>query len=106
MEKINRQLIEKVANKIKSDIPVLKIILFGSAVWGELSENSDLDLFVIMESDLRRDKRAIIISEMFSEREFPLDVIVYTPEEVESGLRRQNPFLRKVLAEGEVLYAA
>lgn len=106
MKKIERKLIEEIAEKIRTKLEVEKIILFGSAAWGKMSECRDIDLFIIMKSDLRRDKRAILISGFFADREFPLDIIVYTPKEVESGLKRKNPFLQKVINEGKVLYAA
>lgn len=99
-----KEIIRGITNKIKTHFQPQKIILFGSYAWGKPTEDSDIDLFLIMESNLRRDERAVQISDLFSYRLFPLDVIVYTPEEVELSLKRGSPFTREILTKGKVLY--
>jgi len=101
---ITKDLVNKILTKIIRSFHPQKIILFGSHAWGKPDEDSDLDLFVIMESDLRRDERARRISKLFSNRTFPLDIIVYTSEEVELSLSRGNPFTKEILTKGEILY--
>lgn len=96
--------IKEIVNKIKSQFRPQKIILFGSYAWGKPSEDSDIDLFLIMESSLRRDERACQIQKIFADRTFPLDIIVYTPKEVEESLKRGNPFIKEILSKGGVLY--
>jgi predicted nucleotidyltransferase len=99
-----KEIIIKIANKIKTQFHSQKIILFGSYAWGEPTEDSDIDLFLVMESNLRRDERAVQISDLFPYRLFALDVIVYTPEELELSLKRGNPFIKEILTKGKVLY--
>jgi len=96
-------IVTEIVDKIKAQFKPQKIILFGSYAWGKPTEDSDIDLFLIMESNLRRDKRARQIQKAFSQRTFPLDIIVYTPEEVKLSLERCNPFIREILNKG-VLY--
>ena len=98
----NKQLLQ-ITDKIKTHFNPQKIIVFGSYAWGKPTEDSDIDIFLIMESNLRRDERARQVQKIFSQRTFPLDVIVYTPEEVEQSLKRGNPFIREILNQG-VLY--
>ena len=102
---ITEELIQAVAKKIVQNFNPEKIILFGSLARGEMHQDSDLDLFIIMPSGLRRDNRSVEISKIFSERLFPMDILVYTPEEVNMSLRRSNPFVKEILEEGRVLYA-
>lgn len=99
-----KEIVRQIVNKIKAQFQPQKIILFGSYAWGKPTEDSDVDLFLIMESNLRRDERAVQISDLFPYRLFPLDVIVYTPEEIELSLKRGNPFTKEILTKGEVLY--
>ena len=98
----NKQLLQ-ITDKIKTHFNPQKIIVFGSYAWGKPTDDSDIDIFLIMESNLRRDERARQVQKIFSQRSFPLDVIVYTPEEVEQSLKRGNPIIREILNQG-VLY--
>lgn len=50
-----------IAEKIKSSFNPIKIILFGSHAYGKSTLTSDLDLFVIMKTDLRFHKQAALI---------------------------------------------
>lgn len=101
---VKEKLIKEIVNKIKAHFHPEKIILFGSYAWGEPTEDSDIDLFVIMQSNLRRDERTVQVSDLFPHRLFPLDIIVYTPEEVVLSLKRDNPFIKEILKEGKVLH--
>ncbi len=60
-----------------------KIILFGSYAYGKTSKDSDLDILIIMKSDLPRYKRSIPVYMALSGMLIPKDIIVYTPQEVE-----------------------
>lgn len=101
---VKKEIVAEITNKIKTEFHPQKIILFGSYAWGEPTEDSDIDLFVIMKSKLRRDERAVQISDLFPYRRFPLDVIVYIPKELEISLKKGNPFTKEILSKGKVLY--
>ena len=99
-----KEMVKEIVEKIKIQLHPTKIILFGSYAWGKPTEDSDIDLFIIMESNLRRDERSVQISDLFPHRLFPMDIIVYTPEEIELSLRRGNPFIKEILTRGKLLY--
>jgi len=99
-----KEIVKEIVEKIKIQLHPTKIILFGSYAWGKPTEDSDIDLFIIMESNLRRDERSVQISDLFPHRLFPMDIIVYTPEEIELSLRRGNPFIKEILTRGKLLY--
>jgi len=83
-----------------------KIILFGSAARGESRPNSDIDLLIIRNTDKKRPFRVKEIFEALrgQKRNFPLDPIVYTPEEIEKRLSMGDYFIKRVLSEGKTLY--
>ena len=81
-----------------------RIILFGSYARGAASAESDVDLFVEMETPLRPPERAIAVSAVFGLRHWPLDVVVYTPEEVQRLRNVRGTLLSIIEAEGVVLY--
>ena len=102
--RVTEKVIRKVTDEIVKSFQPQKIILFGSLVWSEPRVDSDLDLFIIKDIDLRRDERSVLISRLFPYRDFPLDVLVYTPKEVEQSLARKNSFIHEIFTKGKVLY--
>ena len=81
-----------------------KILLFGSYAKGTNFPDSDVDLFIVMNSSLRRDDRSREVSKLFPDRLFALDVVVFTPEEVAQSVQSKNSFITTILKEGKVLY--
>lgn len=81
-----------------------KAILFGSLARGEIGATSDVDLIVILESDMPFHKR---LKKLYSEIDYhePLDLLAYTPEELERTLEVSS-FLRHAIKEGKVVYEA
>ncbi len=80
------------------------VVVFGSHARREPRQDSDLDLFVEMETERRPSERAIEVSALFGIRSWPLDVVVYTPAEVEQLRGIRGTLLSIIEAEGEVLY--
>lgn len=81
-----------------------KIILFGSHAYGAPTKDSDLDFLIIMDTQERPARRRMALDELFWPREYPMDFVVLTPEELEKRLSGFDPFLREVTTKGKVLY--
>lgn len=81
-----------------------KIILFGSYAYGKPHKESDLDILVVMESDLPRYKRSVPIYKALADLFVPLDILVYTPQEIEAWRDVPQAFITSVLKKGKVLY--
>lgn len=94
------EIVEKIATGYNPD----KIILFGSYATGNPNENSDLDLFVIKDTDLPRPQRAIQVRKMLYGSMVPIDLIVYTPKEIEESKQNRYSFVFEVLNSGKTLY--
>jgi len=96
IESITAQIIERYKPE--------KIILFGSASRGKSGLDSDVDLLIIKKdtplygADRIRELSRII------DRNIPVDLLIYRPEEFEKRLKMGDPFLKAVLKEGKVLY--
>jgi len=103
MLKITLEKIQKVADKIALEHNPEKIILFGSYAWGSPTEDSDVDLFIVKETENTRETSRIISRSLFP-RPFPMDLIVYTPEQVERRKKIRDFFLKGVLTNGKVLF--
>lgn len=93
------------ANSILEQLRKFKpqaIILFGSAARGEMTEDSDLDFLVVIDTDKpftdrMRDLRASIRTRT------PLDLIVLTPEEARD-FPKKSSFFFQIIKEGKLLY--
>jgi predicted nucleotidyltransferase len=97
-------LLEHVTKTIVERFRPKRIMVFGSHARGEAGPDSDLDLFSEMDTPRHPPDRAIEISEAFGLRSWPMDIVVYTPEEVRR-LRHINGTLLSVIEkEGKVLY--
>ena len=107
---MQKTLIEEKINEIKDKIvreyKPEKIILFGSFAWGKPHKDSDFDFFIIKETDTPSLKRIEEVDRIFSRREFPMDFLVYTPEQVENRLKIGDLFVKDILTNGKVLYEA
>ena len=81
-----------------------KLILFGSAAQGEIHEWSDLDLVVIKKTDQPLLARIEEILRLVRPQ-VGLDVLVYTPEEVEALVDERRAFvLDEIIYKGAVAY--
>lgn len=96
--------ISEIVNKIAKGYNPDKIILFGSYANGNPNEDSDLDLFVIKDSDLPRPQRTVQVRKMLYGAKIPIDLIVYTPKEIEESKNNKFGFVFKVLNTGKTIY--
>ncbi len=82
-----------------------KVILYGScSKSGRLEKGSDVDLLVVKDTDRRLIDRLIEVESLLSDRTLPLDIMVYTPEEMRRLFSLGSPFIEEVLEKGRLLY--
>lgn len=67
-----------------------KIMLFGSYATGQATEDSDVDLLIVKETNLPRHQRGREVRRYLYGSKFPMDIIVATPHELEQS--RSNPY--------------
>lgn len=103
MEINDEQKINDIAEKIAKQFQPEKIILFGSRVWGKPGPDSDVDLFIIKNTDNTRQEARRIDGSIFP-RSFPLDVIVSTPGRIKERIAMGDTFIKKIVETGKILY--
>jgi predicted nucleotidyltransferase len=84
-----------------------KIILFGSAARGEMTEDSDLDFLVVWEGrefPNNRRRAGYLMKILPDDVTAPIDVIVMTPEQYRSEKEDDRTLTAMVTDEGKVLY--
>lgn len=103
--KITEEKIKEVTLKIADNFQPEKIILFGSFAWGQPNEDSDVDLFIIKKTDLSTREIAREIDGSIFPRPFPMDIVVYKPEQVLEREANNDYFIKDILTKGKILYA-
>jgi len=101
---INEDTIASVTRTIVERFHPRRVVLFGSHARGDADQDSDLDLFIEMETSRRPPERAIEIASVFGLHPWPMDIIVYTPEEVRRLRAMHGTLLEEIEREGKVLY--
>lgn len=106
MNKALKNNILEIANKIKDSYHPQKIVLFGSAVRGEFEAGSDIDFLIVKNSHKPMHKRVVDVFRLLRgiNREYPLDFIVFTPNELQKRLQLGDFFVKNIFEEGEIIY--
>jgi len=64
-----------------------------------------VDLLFVAESDLPRHKRSRILYGLLNPYPFSMDLLVYTPQEIQKAAESPFSFISETLKEGVVVYA-
>jgi len=96
-------MIEEFGQRIGRQFGADKVILFGSYAHGRPTEDSDVDILVIGPFEGRSVDKSVQIR-LKLRPEFPVDIIVRTPEKVRRRIEMGDEFMREVVDEGRVLY--
>jgi len=101
-----KQIIKKIAEKVRRQYHPQKIIVFGSYAWGNPTRDSDVDLLIIKETNEKHRERSLKVRRILSEENalVGIDILVYTPEEFAKRIEMEDSFLSKILKRGKVLY--
>ncbi|HEX8947492.1 MAG TPA: nucleotidyltransferase domain-containing protein [Dissulfurispiraceae bacterium] len=81
-----------------------KIILFGSYAHGQPTADSDMDLMVIMKTEVSPHKRAVPLRKVLKGIGIPKDIIVKTPEEFDRFKDIIGTIVYPAAHKGKVLY--
>jgi len=81
--------LEKFKKNVSRDIPIKRMIFFGSRATGTYKQDSDIDL-VVISSKFREQKyrrRSLVLYNNWN-LDYPVDFLCYTPEEFEKESKR------------------
>jgi len=102
---ITRKQIDEWCAEIVQRFHPEKVVLFGSCATGGATEDSDVDLLVVMPFEGRSVEQAVQLR-MDTRPTFPIDLIVRTPEMIAERLKLGDSFIREIFETGRVLYEA
>jgi predicted nucleotidyltransferase len=104
---IDKKIIEEVKNRLVKTYNPVAIYLFGSYAWGTPSEDSDLDLLIVVDkSDEKSYKRPIPgYKALRGLEDISKDIIVQTKEIFDRRAKEVTTLEFKIKRDGRVLYA-
>ena len=101
---ISREKIAEITERLVANAKPEKTVLFGSYARGTPREDSDLDLLIVKDSTLPRYKRGREIRKHLRGLKVPIDLVVYTKEEIARWREVNAAFITTVVETGVVLY--
>jgi uncharacterized protein len=103
---IPEAVIAEAGRRLLAAAPDARVILFGSAVRGDMNQDSDLD-FVVVEREVDdRHAEQIRLRRELRPLGIPVDVLVYSEAQVQEWGQVYGTVLHTALTEGRVLAAA
>ncbi len=80
--------------RLKEELPVKEVYLYGSFAKGEIHEGSDIDLLIVGDFTERLFDR---IGKILDLTDLPVEPLVYTNKEFEDLRKSESPFIAEVL---------
>lgn len=102
---IEAQKIFELRDKIVQQFHPQKVILFGSYAYGVPTEDSDVDLLVILPFEGKSAHKSAEIATAVNPH-FATDILVRTPEQIKTRIELGDFFIGEILQRGKVLYEA
>ena len=96
-----REFARRIAEQFRPD----RIVLFGSYAYGRPTFDSDVDLLVVMRTNMDEIAQEIHIMQSV-DHPFPMDLVVRTPESIRRHIQWGDCFIQEIMSRGKVLYEA
>lgn len=103
---IARKDIQATCDDIVREFDPLQVILFGSHAYGTPTEDSDVDLLVVMDTPEAETRLCDAEIRRRIPYRFPMDLLVRSREEIAYRIAYNDWFLREITEKGEVLYGS
>jgi len=99
-------ILKEIVEVLVRDYQPETIILYGSYAYGNPTRHSDIDLFIVKETEKNRIDRYVEVAGLIfdPDRYIPVQPLVMTPAELEEGYAMTDYFIKEVLTRGVKLY--
>jgi len=104
--RVSKHSIRQAAHRIAESVHPKKIILFGSYVYGQPTQDSDVDFLLIIKERTRRARRetSLKASQALYPRLFPVDIVVRSAHDIRPRINAGDFFLQDIIEKGRVLF--
>ncbi len=103
---VDEMLLDEVVRRVLTVARPERIILFGSAATGQMTEDSDLDLLVVEPEPANTRDRSVRIRRALGDVRYPVDVIVMSSARFEETKNLIGGIAYPARKYGRVLYEA
>ena len=103
---VDETVLDEVVRRVLTVARPERIILFGSAATGQMTEDSDLDLLVVEPEPANTRDRSVRIRRALGDVRYPVDVIVMSSERFEETKNLVGGIAYPARKYGRVLYEA
>ena len=100
----NKEIINKIVQRIVGHHHPDKIILFGSHAKGEGGPDSDIDLLIVFTNVESRRRKAVEIYSLLAGIGVPKDIVVVTKDDIKKYGHEIGTIIKPALDEGKVIY--
>ena len=102
-------IINEIVTRVKENFKIKSIFLFGSSVSGNLHEDSDIDLLIILDEPgianefMEVVKRRNNVTKLLLDirKKVALDILVYTKDEWDLLKKDRSSFVREIMENGK-----
>ena len=101
---VDDALIQEITRRIVEEVHPNRIILFGSRARDNARPDSDIDLFVELDTTESRLERYMRVNQLFYGRHWSMDLIVMTPKEVRERRTVRHSIIPTIEREGKILF--
>jgi uncharacterized protein len=95
--------IKSLCQQIVDNFQPEKVVLFGSYAYGTPTEDSDIDLLVIMPYTGNELDQMVTVRRRLKST-FPLDVLVKTSAQLKERIEMEDFFIKEIIEKGTILY--
>lgn len=95
--------IQRFVDELAAKFPIERVYLFGSQAHGTATEDSDVDLLVVMDWEGSRLRKSVELR-CAAKRDFALDLVLIRPSDLSRSYQQLNPITRDAIDRGEVLF--
>lgn len=106
MSKVSQRTLDLIVKRLVKAAQPTKIIMFGSHARGDADEGSDLDLLVVKREVGNRVEEIVRLRGAIGKVGMGIDVLVYTPDEMEIKKDWSSTAIYWAVREGRTLYEA
>ncbi|MFH1362522.1 MAG: nucleotidyltransferase domain-containing protein [bacterium] len=98
-----KKALKSIVEKLKNGYQPESIILFGSLAQERITDSSDIDLIVVKKT--KKDPWSRLReADQYLDHKFPVDFLVYTPQEIKQRKKMGDPFVEDFLEKGKIVY--
>ena len=101
---ISMEQIEEISQRIGREFDPDRILLFGSYVRGDATEESDVDILVVASTSLSEQERYAAVRRLLADYPASFDIVVKTPEEYDRWRHIVNNIVYFADKYGKVIY--